>query len=116
MDKIETSPLIFKAPYSVQFHETHGTRWAALLHDGNLTASFDTKQWGGDNAAWEAAWYAAYNHDKRLRARNIKAARGLGRTAADIVGNLFAVVCGAMIGAWIAAQIPSWLDQIPTTQ
>ena len=71
MGKTETSPLIFKAPYGVQFHDNLGTRWAVLLADGKSIASFNTEQWGGDNAAWEAAWYHAYGPSDQLIAQSI---------------------------------------------
>lgn len=71
MNKIDTSPLIFKAPYGVQFHENLGTRWAVLLSDGHSIASFNTEQWGGDNAAWEAAWNHLYGPSDELIAQSI---------------------------------------------
>lgn len=71
MDKIETSPLIFKAPYGVQFHENLGARWAALLRDGVQIASFNAVDWGGDNAAWEAAWNHIYGPTNELIAQSI---------------------------------------------
>ena len=71
MEKTDTSPLIFKAPYGVQFHENLGARWAVLLHDGNSIASFNTEQWGGDTQAWEAAWNHIYGPSDELIAQSI---------------------------------------------
>lgn len=71
MNKLDTSPLIFRAPYGVQFHESLGTRWAVLMCDGNSIASFNTEQWGDDNAAWEAAWNHLYGPSDELIAQSI---------------------------------------------
>lgn len=71
MERIETSPLIFKAPYGVQFHENLGSRWAVLRRDGAQIASFNVSDWGGDNAAWEAAWNHLYGPSNELIAQSI---------------------------------------------
>lgn len=67
----DTSPLIFKAPYGVQFHENLGSRWAALLRNGVQIASFNARDWGGDTAAWEAAWNHLYGPSNELIADGI---------------------------------------------
>lgn len=71
MERLESSPLIFKAPYGVQFHDGLGGRWAALLRDGVQISSFNTADWGGDTAAWEAAWNHLYGPSDELIAHGI---------------------------------------------